>query len=164
MTSLNRLLHFWKKTRDDPDPFIMATLYGRFKGETGFCWRCLPICDESRSGIPRRRWLGRLMHRRAEIQGRTEGWVFEASPGRRARISDYDSDLQDWIGKLRVKSPYVVSVGSLLPTFSLRRSLRRGAVLETFNRVDRDIVHLLNRWRTKEGARGAAPGLGMWQT
>ena len=56
------------------------------------------------------------------------------------------------------------STGTLLSQFLLRRSLRRGAVLETFNRVDRDIVSLMNRWRTKEGARGADPGLGMWQT
>ena len=46
----------------------------------------------------------------------------------------------------------------------MRRSLRRGAVLGTVNRVDRDIVTLMIRWRTKEGARGADPGLGRWQT
>ena len=33
--SLKSLLHFWDETRADPDPFIMITLYGRFKGEAG---------------------------------------------------------------------------------------------------------------------------------
>ena len=164
LLSLKGLRDFWVETRDDPEPFIMATLYGRFKGETGYRWHCLPICDSSRSGIPRRLWVGRLMHRRVEVQGRTNGWLFRGPKGRRARIKDFDSDFQDWINRLHATSPEIFSKGTLLAQFSLRRSLRRGAVLETFNRVDRDIVTLMNRWRTKEGARGADPGLGMWQT
>ena len=59
---------------------------------------------------------------------------------------DFDSDSQVYEG------------------FLLLRSLRRGAVQGTFNRVDRDIVTLMIRWRTKEGACGADPSLGMWQT
>ena len=35
LVSLRGILHFWDKTRLDPDPFIMITLFGRFKGETG---------------------------------------------------------------------------------------------------------------------------------
>ena len=102
LTSLKGLLHFWKETQDDPDPFVVVTLHGRFKGETGYRWHCLPICDASRSGIPRRRWIGRLMHCRVEVHGRTDGWVFRAPSGRRARVSDYDSDFQEWIIRLHV--------------------------------------------------------------
>ena len=53
LASLKGMLHFWSKTKSDPvDPFIMITLHGRFKGETGFWWHCLPICNDNRSGIP----------------------------------------------------------------------------------------------------------------
>ena len=69
------------------------------------------------------------MHRHAEVQGRTEGWVFQASPGWQAQISDYDLDFQDWMVRLHVKSPHLFLTGSLLPQFVLRCSLRRGAVL-----------------------------------
>ena len=48
--------------------------------------------------------------------------------------------------------------------FSLRRSLRRGAILETTNRVSDTVIKLINRWRKKEGAKGAEPGLTMPQT
>ena len=51
LLSLKGLRDFWVETRDDPEPFIMATLYGRFKGETGYRWHCLPICDSSRSAM-----------------------------------------------------------------------------------------------------------------
>ena len=53
------------------------------------------------------------------------------------------------------------SKGTLLYMFSLWRSLRQGAVLETTWKVDITIVNLMNQWRTKEGTRGCAPGLTM---
>ena len=31
LVSLQGLLYVWDETRADPDPFIMVTLYGRFK-------------------------------------------------------------------------------------------------------------------------------------
>ena len=122
LLSLKGLQKFWAETRDDREPFIMATLYGRFKGETGHRWHCLPICDDSRSGIPRRHWVGRLMHRRVVVQGRSSGWLLSRPTGRKARISDYDSDFQDWIARLHARSPEMFSTGTLLSQFSLRRS------------------------------------------
>ena len=45
LVSLKGLLFFWDENRADPDPFIMITLFRRFKGETGHMWHCLPICN-----------------------------------------------------------------------------------------------------------------------
>ena len=60
--------------------------------------------------------------------------------------------------------------GELLPDvvdtedFSLWRSPRRGAVLETTNQdVSKKVIELINRWRSKEGARGSVAGLPMRQ-
>ena len=48
--------------------------------------------------------------------------------------------------------------------FSLWRSLRRGAVLETTtHKVDVQVIELINRWRKKEAARGSEAGLPMRQ-
>ena len=52
LVSLRGLAFFWDETRRDPDPFIMITLYGRFKRKTGFRWHCLPVYDYNRSSIP----------------------------------------------------------------------------------------------------------------
>ena len=46
----------------------------------------------------------------------------------------------------------------------MRRSMRRGAILATTGRVSEVVINLMNRWRKKEGAKGAAPGLSMHQT
>ena len=36
LTSLNGMMQFWEETMNDKeDPYVMVTLYGRFKGETG---------------------------------------------------------------------------------------------------------------------------------
>jgi hypothetical protein len=48
--------------------------------------------------------------------------------------------------------------------FSLCRSPRRGAVLETTNNnVDVKVIELINRWHMKEAARGLEEGLPMRQ-
>jgi hypothetical protein len=46
------LLAFWTETREEEDKYMMITLKGRFKGEVDERWHIVPICDETRSGIP----------------------------------------------------------------------------------------------------------------
>jgi hypothetical protein len=161
------------------------------RGETGERWHCLPICDNNRSGIPFRRWIGRLLKRRGHClpicdnnrsgipfrrwigrllkrRGRAgggykTGWLFERD-GRRGRLSDYDDVFVEYIELVHAEQPELFSKGTLLYMFSLWRSPRRGAVLETTGKVDITIVNLMNRWRIKEGAKGSAPGLTMRQT
>jgi hypothetical protein len=48
--------------------------------------------------------------------------------------------------------------------FSLWRSPRRGAVLETtLNNEDKKVIELINRWRKKDSATGSETGLAMRQ-
>ena len=58
LVSLEGLVHFWQETQEEDDPYIMVTLRGRFKGETGMRWHCLPISDRTASGIQHRKWVG----------------------------------------------------------------------------------------------------------
>mmetsp|Transcript_35888 Transcript_35888/g.85574 ORF Transcript_35888/g.85574 Transcript_35888/m.85574 type:complete len:423 (+) Transcript_35888:1865-3133(+) len=165
LVSLRGMLYFWKETARAGEPHIMITLYGRFKGETGFRWHCLPISDLSASQIPFRKWIASLLHRRSVVQGRQEGWLFVKKDGKtRAQIRDYDGDFAHYMEVLRENRPELFSVGTLMEHFSLRRSMRRGAVLMTTGKVASTIVNMINRWRTKEGAKGSAPGLSMEQT
>ena len=75
LISLKGLLFFWDKTKSEVDPYIMITLHRRFKGETGLCWHYLPASNQTRSDIPLRMWIGRLLYRRVHIQGRSTGWL-----------------------------------------------------------------------------------------
>jgi hypothetical protein len=68
----------------------------------------------------------------------------------------YDTTFRQLIDAAREES------GELLPDvvdtedFSLWRSPRRGAVLETTNQdVSEKVIELINRWRSKESARGS---------
>ena len=143
--SMKGLLHFWDETRADPD-----------QGETGHRWHCLPICDRNRSSIPFRKWIGRLLHRRVVVQRRSEGWLFKRGR-RRAKLSDFDEMLDHYVRRIHGLYLPLFSVGTILEMFSTWRLMRRGAVLDTTGRVDKAVVNLMNRWRTKEGARGTTP-------
>ena len=78
-------------------------------------------------------------------------------------MCDYDADFLYYMVELHQQRPELFSVGTVLGLYSLRRSMRRGAILETVGRVDNFIVKLMNRWRKKEGARGSEAGLCMRQ-
>jgi hypothetical protein len=163
LVSLEGLLYFWEETGADSQPYTMITLFGRFKAETGYRWHCLPLCENGRSGIPFRSWIGTLLARRVS-QGREKGYLFAKGDGSKSSIKDYDDEFKRLMGRLYEAHPELFSRGTVLEWYSLRRSLRRGAILETTGRVDQTIVNLLNRWRTRESARGTEPGLSMQQT
>ena len=163
LLSLEGLLYFWVETKEEADPYIMLTLRGRFKGETGLRWHCLPLSDQTKSGIPHRRWLGRLMHRRVIRQGRRTGLLLHREEGGKVRLSDFEPAFQEAMGRLQEERPELFSVGTVLDNFSLKRSLRRGAILAVGDEVSDNVVNMMNRWRKKERARGTEPGLSMRQ-
>jgi len=161
LTSCVGLATFWQETEQDEDPYVMITLRGRFKAETGERWHCLPICDNNRSSIPYRTWIRRLLKRRL-----AEGadWLLRGKNGRRARISDYDDMFLKYMNILKDVSPDVFSVATIMELFSLRRSMRRGAIVATTGTVPESVVELINRWRKKEQAEGSEANLNMRQT
>jgi hypothetical protein len=68
------------------------------------------------------------------------------------------------IAKARDKNPRLVPAVVEGTDFSLWRSPRRGAVLETMNHgVDTKVIGLVNHWRKNEAAKGSEPGLPMRQ-
>jgi hypothetical protein len=58
LVSLKGMLDTWVEcTTAQPSPHMMVTLHGRFKGETGLCWHCLPLSVDTASGLPNKRWI-----------------------------------------------------------------------------------------------------------
>ena len=90
LTAIGGLLAFWDKTREESDPFVMITLQGRFKGEVDARWHCIPIADKTRSRIPFRLWLERMLHRQVNLKGRSACWLFVDKKGGRAKFGAYD--------------------------------------------------------------------------
>jgi len=163
LTAWNGLSAFWEETENDPDPYIMITLRGRFKAETGDRWHCLPIADINNSGIPYRTWIRRLLRRRVGENGGNK-WLLRGGQGARAKISDYDAMFCSYMNTLRSLRPGLFSAGTMMEMFSLRRSMRRGAILATTGKVEDSVVLLINRWRKKEQAKGTTASLNMHQT
>ena len=164
LVSLKGLLHFWDETARADQPFVMTTLYGKFKGEMDCRWHCLPIPDVTRSGIPARKWIGQGLYRRVSIHDRSHGPFFLRPNGKRGRISDYNEEFRRLIGRVKDRYPKLILADADPELFSLWRSMRRGATLETTGRVSDETIRLYHRWRSVENSKAGAPaGLSMHQ-
>jgi hypothetical protein len=162
LVSLAGMLAFWEECITNEHPHIMVTLKGRFKGEAGHRWHCVPVSVANRSGIPFKLWIARLLHRRVVIQNRTTGPLFISFTGRLCRIRDMDPHLIELLDRVRDAYPKIISKSIDTSDFSLWRSGRRGATTEAMNRnIDGDTMDLVGRWRKRESARGTEPGLPM---
>ncbi len=164
LVNLEGLLTFWMETRGEEDRYMMITLQGRFKREVNQRWHIVPICDVTRWGIPFWLWMERIMYPWVQLQGRSNGWLFEQKPGKPAKFGTYQDYFRTLIDLARQQDPQLLPSSVETTNFSLWRSLCRGAVLETTNHnVDIKVIKLINRWRKKEAARGSEAGLRMRQ-
>jgi len=143
---------------------MMITLKGKFKGENNLRWHCVPLADQTKSRIPTRRWISRILHHRAMGDKDKVGHFFARSKGRNASLGEYDPLFRDYLERAHKKRPKLSTAGVPIKDFSLRRSLRRGATIEAENNnMDTVAIKLTNRWRKKEAASGSEPGLPMRQ-
>ena len=158
------LLKFWNETMAHDVPHMMIMLRGKFKGENNLRWHCVPLADMTKSRIPTRRWVSRLLSHRIHWEGNRSGYLFSRRNGKKASMGDYDPMFRDYLERAMKKSPALFSKSVALQYYSLRRSLRRGATTEAENNnVDPVTIELVNRWRKKEAAKGAEAGLTMRQ-
>jgi hypothetical protein len=96
--------------------------------------------------------------------GRSGGWLFQRKNGTRERFGMYNTTFQQLLDAPREEDckllPEAVETGD----FSLWRSPRRGALLETINQdVSEKVIELIKRWQKKEAAKGSEAGLPMRQ-
>jgi hypothetical protein len=164
LLSMEGLLTFWTVSREAEDRHIMLALKGHFKGEVDERWHLVSVSDFTRSGLPFRLWMEKALHHQVHLQNRTTGWLFQDRRGVRSKFGIYDHifrALVDIARELHFRLlPEVVETGD----FSLWRSPRRGAVLETTNQdVAEKVIELVNRWHKKEAAKGSKAGLPMRQ-
>ncbi len=173
LITLKGMLEFWDQTALDTEPYIMTTLYGRFKGEMVDRYHCLPIPDDTASKLPARKWISSKVNREIS-KGRKGGPFFLNSKGRRAKMSDFNEEFRRLLdqvkesrvdGSRRLRFKNVIPEAATPDMYSLWRSGRRGATLAVTGKVPDSVITLYNRWRTVESSRGAgATGLGMQQT
>ena len=164
LLSLKGVLEFWEETTAADPPYIMLTLHGSFKGETGLRWHCIPIAVNTKSGLPTLKWIRRAVRRRKEVEKREVGWFFATGEGRRQKMSYYEPMLIEHLHT--VKSHFVEAIGKSteVEDFSLWRSGRSGATTEAANNgVPQLVIETMGRWRKRELAKGTQAGLPMRQ-
>jgi hypothetical protein len=164
LLAMEGLLTFWEESCSEQDRFIMLTLKGHFKGEVDKRWHLVPVSDFTWLGLLLRLWMERAFHKRFNVQGRTRGWLFQCPRGIRQKFRKYDAMLRVLIGAARDHQPRLLPEVVETVDFSLWRSPRCGAMLETTNQVvPKKVIKLVNWWCKKEAAKGSEPGLPMRQ-
>jgi hypothetical protein len=164
LLSLTGLLQFWNESLKHSPPYIMLTLHGKFKGETGSRWHLLPIPIRTRSKLPTGKWFTRAVQQKTGTEGREKGWFFADQQGKKRAMAYYDTLLAEFVGTTYNRFPEVIGESTDLEQFSLWRSGRRGATTAARNcGVDEGVITMIGRWRKVERARGTQPGLPMSQ-
>ena len=164
LLSLKGILEFWNETTAAKQPHIMLTLHGKFKGETGLRWHCIPLPLNTKSNLPVGKWVSRCLTRRVHLGGRTTGWFFANEDGTRRKMKYYDALLQEHLPAVQHRFPDAIGAKTELDEFSLWRSGRSGAhSAATNNKVPLEVTEAMGRWRKRERAKGAVPNLPMRQ-
>ena len=162
LVSMRGLWEYWEDTM--PEGFVMIPLRGKFKGEDCLGWHLVPLVDFTSSGIKVRRWVHRVLRLRLTLDGDEEGPLFVNNSGAKVRLRDYNSTFQQYIRLAMERSPEAFSSKLDPEDFNLRRSMRRGSTTQSHNnKTPIATIEMMNRWRKREAARGAEPGLGMRQ-
>ena len=106
LISLTGLLTFWEETTSrEKDPHILVTLHGKFKGESGVRWHCIPIALQTRTGLPVGKWIARLVKRRVFEQRIEKGWLFGNKNGTRRKFGYYDPKFLELMEKVKAHFP-----------------------------------------------------------
>ena len=53
---------FWKETQNNCIPYMMMTFKGRYKGKNNLRWHCVPLEDQTKSGIPTTTRISRILY------------------------------------------------------------------------------------------------------
>jgi hypothetical protein len=146
----------------DECPHVVVPLLGRLKGEMGERYHMMILARETKSGIRPGIWgdrLGACLRRR----NRSNGFVFQSSKGRQAKVGDYDDEFLERLVQVRARKSKLFDPGvNVVEVYSLRRSLRRGSTTRATNAgVPKETIEMNNRWRKLEAARGRRQGMSM---
>ena len=83
---------FWKETQNNCIPHMMMTLRGIFKKKK-LGWHCVPLADQTKSGVPTRRWISWILYRQSELDKQKTSFLFTRDNGSKAIIGNYDKML-----------------------------------------------------------------------
>jgi len=97
-----------------------------------------------------------MMNQRVAHEGARGVYLFARKLGKKASLGDCDPEFQDYMEKALKLRPELFSKAVSINKYSIWRSLYRGVTIEAENKnIVLVAIEFINRWRKKEGARGA---------
>ena len=139
---------------------MMMTLKVRFNGENNLWWNCVPLADQTKSGIPTRMWIGRILYRQCGLEKQERGLLFSIYNRIKATIVNFDPMLKNLLERGQNLQLELLTTGVSIVYFSLRRFPRRGATTEAENNnVDTVDIELINWWWKRKSNSGTEAGL-----
>ena len=147
-------------TTDEEEDHLVVPLLGRFKGETGERYHLLAVASETASGLTPRFWAETLILCR-ENQGLTAGPAICNMDGSQCKMRDLEPLFLELLETIREEHPKLFDLDCIISEdFGLSPSMRRGAdTRATLLKLSTRVIETMNRWKTIENARGAAPQL-----
>ena len=101
--------------------------------------------EQTKSGIPTRIWISRILYRQCEFDNQERGFLFARYNRSKASIGDYDPMLRNLLEQGQKMHRELFTTGVFIGDFSLRRSPRSGATTEAENKnVNTAAIELIN--------------------
>jgi hypothetical protein len=147
--------------RSNGKEYIIVPLLGRFKNELGDQYHLTPLVAVTRSGLPVKQWVRRLVEVR-QLEHRIKGGAFCEKDGS-VRYDRVERELLDRFQIVQQQHPDIIPAEvQVSEEFGISRSFRRGATSESRARgTSAADIDVANRWRSFEGAKGHRPRLAM---
>ena len=141
---------------------VIIPLLGRFKTELGFKYHLTPMVAETKSGLPVKRWIHRLLGVQAE-KGLEKGPAFTDDRGNMVAARDYEVEILERLKTIQERYPELIPADvDVFEEYGISRSFRRGGTSTARARgVNGDDVDIINRWRNFENAKGHRPRMKM---
>lgn len=159
LTEGSTLCKYKDMGRNHATPHVVVPLMGRFKGETGERNVLRPLVNITRSGIPIRQWIDRLV-RILIMEGRDDtlkpGPAFCDEKGFVVAYGYMNQLFHEELEKIQQENPDLIAPDvDICDTYNLHRSLRRGATsrANALNYTD-TVINTNNRWRTTQSNKG----------
>ena len=132
------LLKRWWHSRED------------WRGENNLWWFCVLLEDQTKSGIPTRRYISWILYRRCDSYNQEMGFLFARDNKRTAIIGDCDTMFRNLLKRGQNIHLELFTIGFFIGHLTLRKIPRRGETTDVKNNnVDTPAIKLIIRWRTR---------------
>ena len=144
-------LHYGTES-EEPTPFVLIPLLGRFKGEEGERWHLMMSVSETQSGFKVRKWMERLVLF-LRMENNVQGPAFCTRSGTPISYGDVEEEFHSQLEQIQILHPNFIEPSlNVREWFSIFRSLRKGSTARAAELdISDQVVNLHNRWRSTEG-------------